>query len=385
MPGIEAAMERFDAMAGNTPADAGTVGAAKTEAKAETQTATRELTGGTPVPLKADARPAANGKAPSVTETKSDTPAAAAAGNEDGRSKIEDGKAKADAQAGITKPGSGGEAPPEAREARALPDGKSRFAKAQERLEKTWESVNKRKGELDARAAGLEQQRQTLERDKAQLEVIRRQAQQPGHTPEQYVQASQLKRRDADALRMQARRAQEAGRIDEAEKLVKQADKAEGLADDLAQHAERLKKNPPLTLQQREQQVEQARRQWTLEACKAFPEFAKEGSRIQQVVAQHLNALAKSDPQLLVHPSLIYHLGRLADAQIKLADSQAVAARVPELEKETGKLRSRIKELEAETSPAANGAVARLGVKPADDYGSLRRDAADLRGDGWLQ
>ena len=260
---------------------------------------------------------------------------------------------------------------------------KTRYAKAQERLDKTWEVVNKRKTELDSQATSLEQQRLTLDRDKAQFEAIRRQAEQPSVTPEQALQASQQRRRDADALRMQAKRAEDAGRFDEAQRLNKQADKAESLADELTDYSEQLRKNPPVSMQQRQQQFEQARKQWTLEACNAFPDLGTHGSRLQQVVAQHLNALAKQDPQLMVHPSLIYHVARLADAQIKVTDLQTVAARVPGLEKEAESLRARIKELEAATTPAGNGGVARLGEPAQDDYVSLRQSAVEMGHGRW--
>ena len=56
---------------------------------------------------------------------------------------------------------------------------KTRYAKAQERLEKTWEAVNKRKSDLDTQAQQLGQQRLAVERDKTQIEAVRRQAEQP--------------------------------------------------------------------------------------------------------------------------------------------------------------------------------------------------------------
>ena len=149
--------------------------------------------------------------------------------------------------------------------------------------------------------------------------------------------------RDADALRMQAKRAEDAGHFDEGRRLNKQADRADAKADDLSEYAEQLRKNPPASMRQRTQQLEQARKQWTVEACNAFPDLGKNGSRLQQVVAQHLNMLAKQDPQLLVHPSLVYHVARLADSQIAAADLRTVAARVPVLEKEAESLRARLR------------------------------------------
>jgi hypothetical protein len=75
---------------------------------------------------------------------------------------------------------------------------------------------------------------------------------------------------------------------------------------------------------------------------------------------------------------LIYHVARLADAHIKVADLEAVAARVPGLEKEAESLRARIKELEAATTPAGDGGVARLGEPAQDDYASLRQSAVEM-------
>jgi hypothetical protein len=380
MPGIDAAMERFNAMDGNgtgaetAPGPAGGTPAPQRSANARTSTDRRDS--------QANAQPAVMDTAQNSVTSSTDTPAAAASSQ----------AATASQTDNSTKPGSKSTVQsPQSKTADDSGPGtqdsglatKSRYAKAQERLEKTWEAVNKRKGDLDAQAQQIEQQRQALERDKAQLEVVRRQAEQPQATPEQAVQAAQARRRDADALRMQAKRADDAGRFEEAQRLNKQADKAESLADDLAEYAEQLRKNPPVSMQQRQQQFEQARKQWTIEACNAFPDLGKNGSRLQQVVAQHLNALGKQDPQLLVHPSLIYHVARLADAQIKVADLEAVAARVPGLEKEAESLRARIKELEADTTPAANGSVNRLGEPAQDDYASLRQSAVEIGHGRW--
>lgn len=381
MPGIEAAIERFDRLTGsNGAADAAGPAQGKTDANAGGDS--RALNPDTRETVQADAQPAAEpppgGRGAdeaaqnSVTSETSDTRTAADSAN--GPESAFPGPRGAQSNK-TDDPGQGSQDP-------ALAP-RSRYAKAKERLEKTWEAVNKRKGELDSQAQQIEQQRLDLERDKAQFEAVRRQAEQPQATPEQALQAMQLRRRDADALRMQAKRSEEAGRIDEAHRLNKQADRADGLADDLAEYAEQLRKNPPLSMQQRQQQFEQARKQWTLEACNAFPELGKSGSALQQVVARHLNALAKQDPHLLAHPSLIYHVARLADAEIKAAGLETAAARVPVLEKETESLRARIKELEASVTPAAGGGVPRLNGESKDDATSLRQMAAELGHGRW--
>jgi hypothetical protein len=370
MPGIEAAMERFDTLTGSNDS--------------------RALTPDTREIVQADAQPAAeclprsrgaddaaqNSDSNPTSGFAKATPDGARAAADSANSPESASPGPRGAQSNKTEdPGQGTQDP-------ALAP-RSRYAKAKERLEKTWEAVNKRKGELDSQAQQIEQQRLDLERDKAQFEAVRRQAEQPQATPEQALQAMQLRRRDADALRMQAKRSEEAGRIDEAHRLNKQADRADGLADDLAEYAEQLRKNPPLSMQQRQQQFEQARKQWTLEACNAFPELGKSGSALQQVVARHLNALAKQDPHLLAHPSLIYHVARLADTEIKAAGLETAAARVPVLEKETESLRARIKELEASVTPAAGGGVPRLDGELKDDATSLRQMAAELGHGRW--
>lgn len=376
MPGIDAAMERFNVLdAGGQRSETGghPSGSAAADAASSTTTASaaadsqdhRDTTPAFAEPAANDSNAHTSAAASATAETSvaspsTDTRSAAVSGSETGKLKVEDGREKSD---------------PSSTRNPSVSSGKTRYAKAQERLEKTWDAVNKRKGELDARSAALEQQRAALERDRAQFDILRRQAEQAEHTPEEYVQAAELKRRDADALRMRSRRAAETGRAGEAERLARQADKAEGLADDLAEYAERIKKNPPPGFAQRAQQAEQARKHWTIEAAKAFPDLARNGSRLQQVVAQHLGALTKEDPQLLAHPSLIYHVSRLADLQLRANDLQTAAARVPALEKDAEALRARIKELEASTSPAADGGVSKLGARPAEDYASLRTEA----------
>ena len=303
MPGIDAAMERFNAMVladghqptANANGSDATSASARTESNASggqpkgwtpsDSTATRETkadaqptagrqTGRSALPNHGEAQNSVSSSEASVKEdasTITDTPAAAASpqaptashtdsskrqgnedgkkrGNEDGRSKIEDGKRTGSPSSNLH--------PPSSPQEPSSPE-KTRYAKAQERLEKTWESVNKRKGELDAQAQQLEHQRLALERDQAQFEAVRRQADQPSATPEQALQAAQLRRRDADALSMQAKRAEDAGRFDESQRLNKQAEKAESLAEEMADYAEQLRKNPPASMQQRQQQFEE--------------------------------------------------------------------------------------------------------------------------------
>jgi hypothetical protein len=259
----------------------------------------------------------------------------------------------------------------------------SRYAKAQERLDKTWTAVNTRKSELDSQAAALEQQRVEFARQRAEFDTIKRQAEQPQHAPEDILRASQQKRRDADALRMQAKRAEDKGDFEAQARLTKQADRAEMTADDLAQWAEQVRRNPPAGLAERSAQFEQQRKGWTLEAAKAFPDLMKQNSPFQMTVAGHLNALAKQDPSLLAHPSVIYHVCRLTSAEAAAkqfqAQSQAAAARVSSLEKELGELKAKVKEYETLTAPGGSATVPKLGSPgAADEEAELERMAREM-------
>ncbi|HEX7654478.1 MAG TPA: hypothetical protein VF607_13305, partial [Verrucomicrobiae bacterium] len=299
-------------------------------------------------PQPADARPAAMDPAPNLSPTSTaDTPAAPDQGNQ---------------AAPLGSPDS----PPE----------KSRYAKTQERLLRTWEQVNTEKQTLAGDRSRLDQERTELARQRAELESLR-QAASPQYLPADYSQAAAAKREWSRQLRQQARQAVAAGQTAEAGRLQAQAEREDRLAGDLADHAETLRKNPPADLAARQTALVKARQQWTLHAAQAYPELAQDGSAFQQAVAGHLQALAKSDPQLLANPSVIYHVARLTAAELGGQAARTAAARVPELVKETENLRAKIKELETLTSPTGDGSVAAPGLTaPADDAAGLRRLAA---------
>lgn len=256
---------------------------------------------------------------------------------------------------------------------------KSRYAKSQERLQKTWESVNAEKTRLEAEKAKLETERQEMARSRAEFEALRKQTEQPAYQPADYAAASQQKKALADHQRAEAERLETAGKFDEAEKLRKMALKNDALSEDLAEHAENLRKNPPPGLTERAKQLEQQKQTWTLEAAKAFPELAKEGSQFQQTVAYHLQELGKSDPALLAHPSVIYHVSRLTAAEQKVQQLTADVARVPELEKELGELKAKVKEYEALTTPAGSTAIHKInGPSAGDEEADLERMAREM-------
>ena len=351
MPGIEAAMERFSEF--------------------------EESNAGT------DAAPP---KAPDTRVAQPpDAPAAAKPEAQDS-----DSKPSPDTRAAADKPAAKAEdqtkqdaAKPDSKPEAAKPDPnkpaeteKSRYAKSQERLTKTWDQVNADKAALAADRHRLETDRTELTRQRAEFETIRKQAEQPQYKPEDYLNAAQSKRQQADHQRAEAKRLEAAGKFSEAERLEKLAARNEAEAEGMAEHAEKIRRNPPAGYAERQKQYEQSKQAWTVEAAKAFPDLAKEGSEFQQTVAGHLNALAKNDPQLLAHPSVIYHVSRLTAAEASVKALTAEAARVPVLVKEMESLRAKIKELEALTTPAGGSGVAKLGAHSTEETAESLRQAA---------
>lgn len=356
MPGIEAAMERFAADEKST---------AQTDTTPAKTPDTREQTPAAQATAEPSKAQHSDSQPNSDTRAAAEKPAAQSTGKPEAQPPE---AAKPDAKTGVK---------PDAAAAKAEAD-KSRYAKSQERLTKTWEQVNADKTATVAERQKLETAWAEFRRQKAEFETIWHQGQQPQYKPDDFVAAAQQKKALADHQLAEAKRLETAGKFDQAEKLEKLAAKNEALSEDLKEHADNLVRNPPKGFAERTQQYESAKKAWTIEAAKAFPDLAKDGSEFQRTVAGHLNALAKSDPKLLAHPSVIYHVSRLAAAEAQAKAYQAEAARVAVLVKETESLRAKIKDLEALTTPAGGGSVAHIGGQPAeDDVNSLRQAAAE--------
>jgi hypothetical protein len=366
MPGIEAAMEHFETIEKSSP---------EVTPAATTAPDKRE-------PIPADAPPAAD-KSKARNSDSKPTPRAGRPSLTEGPKAATGSKdTKASSQpTGETKVDHPTDAKPDANQPADDPNkshdsNKSRYAKSQERLTRTWESVNAEKASVAGEKARLEADRAELTRQRAEFDQIRQQAAQPQYSADDYVKAAHQKRQGAEATRTQARRAEESGKFEESARLNKLADKLEGQAEDMAEYAENLRKNPPATFQQRALQQEDARRFFTLEAAKAWPDLAKDGSEFQRAVAAELQGVARNDPQLAAHPSAIYHASRMVHLTLRARALETEAARVPGLVKEAESLRAKIKELEALTTPAGGGSVARVGADaPADDYATLRQAA----------
>lgn len=309
-----------------------------------------------------------------------DTPAAA------DKSKDESPKSKvSDAESTDKKSDLPGDKPADTK----ARDSKGQFAKAQERLHKTWDNVNARKTELDTQAQTLTQRETQLQQQQEEFERKQSTAQQQ-YQPEQYEQAATQKAKRAEGLHAQAdgieARAKKleddgdftkaAGLMEEAKKIRKAAFKEEGNADDLKAHAEELRKNPPPTAKAAEEKLEGQRKEWTMKAATDFPELGKKDSELQKTVAGHLKALWETDRALASNPQIIYHVTRLAAAE-------TAAARVPGMEKELAQAKAKVKELEGLTAPGGAGSTQRIteskvNKTDAEEGAELRQMASEL-------
>jgi DNA repair exonuclease SbcCD ATPase subunit len=350
MPGMEEASRQLDALIAEESASA-----TKPEAGTDGQSATVEQR----------AAPGCDENAQSLTETPTDTPAAAetpAAPAEQGKSQDQE----------ATKGTEG------AQDAKAAKE-QSRYAKSQERLTRTWEAVNAEKATLASEKSRLETERAELARKQAEFQAIRKQAEAPAARPEDYLQASQNKRQLADHQRAEAARKEDAGEFAAAETLRKQAARADAIAEELADHAETLRRNPPKGFAEHAAAFEQQRKAWTIEAAKAHPDLSKDNSPLQQRVAGILNDLSRTDPELSAQPSVIYHATTLAALQLEQQALKTEAARVPALMKQVGELTAKVKELESMTTPGSSASVSRLGSSsPRDEEADLERMARDM-------
>ena len=267
----------------------------------------------------------------------------------------------------------------------------SRYAKAQERLGRTWEDVNKRKGELDSREQTLlaREQQATQRQQELERTAGRSTAQ---YTPEQFDEAAAARSKRgqdmhaiADGLDAKVNAFQDDGKYPEAAALQieakakrKEAYGLEAGADDLKEAARNLRANPAPTVAQRQQQ-DNARwqaqnKEATLQAATRFPELGVKGSPLQSKVVELFGELKATAPDLLANPRIIFLATRLAAAELG-------AGRVTGLETELGKAKARVSELEKMSAPGGGGrAVETRETAPTDEQeeAELKRAATEM-------
>ena len=289
-----------------------------------------------------------------------DTPAAPDL-KEEGRSKNEEGRAKLDTKAT--------DATVETQNQNQARDEKGKFARDAQRRDTSWKALNAEKETFTRERQAFEAEREAwkAEREQAEAETI--------VTPEKYEGYAGQMRQRADHLRAEADRLEAAGKFDEAEAKREDARDAEADIRKATRAAEELRKNPPATVQQRNQKIEAEKREWTIKAARENPDLAKDGSEFQKAVATKLQILQGQSPQLLRDPRSIYFV-------TKLVAAETAAAGVPGLKEKLGQMEARVKELEALTGPNPTGGVApNLGEIPMEQRSreeqllALERDA----------
>lgn len=278
-----------------------------------------------------------------------------------------------------------GDKPAEAKPGEKPPEG-SAFKRDRERLDKNWKSVNERKQQLDTQEQQLKAREQQIVTREQQFKLQQARAQQR-FTPEQYEQASQTKLQNAEQFGLQAdgleRRAdklEEAGNFAGAEQarvqakqLREQAVVEAATGRQLKDYAGHLRANPDPTIQQHQQQLAKQMEHYTIEAAKRWPEMGQSGSEFQKSMAANLNAAAKYGLDANEHPAVMFFAAQLTAFE-------RAAARVPDMEKELGELRAKVKDYEKLTAPGGGSeATARPQAgKPAsqeDDGEALRQEA----------
>lgn len=298
----------------------------------------------------------------------SDTPSAAKAAAPGGEpTKGGDGQDKGHQQQPQAKPG---EQPGEQG---------SKYKQDLERRDKSWKALNAEKSAFEADRTKFQtdqaQARQQLEADRAALK-----AEQDKHneqqTPEYYDKYSVKEGQRAQELEGAAKKAEESGDFDRAEKLEDAAKVAKQFANLAKQKADDLRKNPPPDAKKRSEQHQAHVKEWTLKAATDFPEFGKKDSAVQKEAASFLNQVAKNWPEAARLPGIVYFAAERA--ALKLA-----ADRVSGLEKENGELKKKVTELEGLTNPGAANSAQRLPaakkfeeLSSEDQFASLKAEAS---------
>ena len=230
---------------------------------------------------------------------------------------------------------------------------KSRYQKAQDRLQGGWSELNTAKQSLDGEREALKREREKLDTDRHEFQARREEAEQE-FTPEKY---------EAAAKKFEAE-----GKLE--------------FADLARARAEELRKNPPAQREGKAKAATEAqRKEWTLKAGVDFPELAKANSPLQVRVAQ----LLKEEADLAKHPKGIYLASRLASLEAEAGKAKDLESKLSAKDKELGTLQAKVKELETLTAPGGPGGAAHLpGAKTfeqmndTEQFQDLERQANEL-------
>lgn len=221
----------------------------------------------------------------------------------------------------------------------------SRFAKEVERRNRTWAEVN-------AQKEAVKTERAELDRQKAEFQKLLDETEQT-FSPEDYLKAA------ADF---------------EAKGNLEMAEAARNKAKQLKDNPDPKAVSRKARLEERKKETQAQTKEWTLKAGVDFPDVAKNGSPLQTRVAE----LLREDPDFKAHPKGIYVAARIASLE-------AVAASVPDKDKELVQLRQKVSELEKATSPGGEGGPAPSMSEKAFDqmtqdeqFAALEREAHSI-------
>ena len=242
----------------------------------------------------------------------------------------------------------------------------SKYAKDFTRRLVTWSELNSEKDKFAAAKTQQETQyKNAIAKFNADVQAFQEEKAAMTPTPEKYEAFADKQTNLANEKELAAKKAEESGDFDGAEKLRDEAKFARRDAAAAKASAENVRKNPPLNEKQRQEKFVADQRTWLDKAAIDFPEFAKKDSALQKSTLEFFRQITSTDPVVAKLPGFVYFCAERA-ALKSAADS------VPSLTKELGELRTKVKDLEALTNPTPSGGVSKVpsSIKSWDSMSS---------------
>jgi len=231
-------------------------------------------------------------------------------------------------------------------------EGKSQFAKNEERKARTWKEINSEKEATRAEAAKIKAEREAFERERLAFEKKQAESTKTNQKPPEWYEQG------AAELERNAALAEEKGDF-------KLADKLRLRADDAREFAKQLRANPPKpdqTAEQVKQAFDTEQKKWISKAGIDYPDLTKKvkddkGNEVDSPSMAKLKAMLT--PNSEGYDPVVHEAVRTSPAgwyyAARLAHSETVAARVPTLEKELADSRAEVKKLNGKLSVNGGG------------------------------
>ena len=256
----------------------------------------------------------------------------------------------------------------------------SKYSKDFNRRMVTWSELNSEKEKFSAAKVQQENQyKAAIAKFNADVQAFQEEKSSMTPSPEKYEAFADKQNNLANEKELAAKKAEEAGDFDTAEKLRDEAKFARRDATAAKASAENVRKNPPINEKQRQEKFVADQRTWLDKAAIDFPEFAKKDSDLQKSALEYFKQITSSDPVVAKLPGFVYFCAERA-ALKSASDS------VPAMTKELGDLRTKVKDLEALTNPTPSAGISKTpSVKTWDSmssdeqYDHLRQEALSSR------